>query len=415
MASKENSVLLRNKIVFTSLSSVSLLCGLFIQFYFSNHFHGKELDLFYLGVSFCSVIISMSSGGVSGYLIAAYSQESIKVSLKNTIILFFVIFSLLGAFVFFALVFISTFLIHIDMSTSFPVSFFFLIYLLSLALNIVFQAYSYCHENYSGALCYEVYCVISYILCVFVIVSCKDNFLISCAVFCFRGYIQLIIYAFFSRKHIFYGVVSVREIKSLFADIKLLMGGSAYYKSEPVIDRLFLVANANGIAAYHLVSQIYLAISGLWFKIQVSPAVKSLSRARGNIPDFLMLFNKSIAIQMVVIFISAYILFFSPALNYFSTFSIFSALVNSRNIIYLLYVFFAASLLGQVVSNAYYAIGAPRIPIIVSCVTFTIFIPLKYFTIEKYGVNGLCVLVSSYHFINAIVLWVILRVRLRGG
>ncbi|HCK1269124.1 TPA: hypothetical protein NY247_004995, partial [Escherichia coli] len=96
---------------------------------------------------------------------------------------------------------------------------------------------------------------------------------------------------------------------------------------------------------------------------------------------------------------------------YLESINIFRPIAQNADVVYLLFIFFVASLLGQVVSNAYYSIGHHKTPVIVSCITYTLFLPAKYYLVKRYGVSGLCILVSLYHTVNFIILWLMFRVK----
>lgn len=398
-----------SKLFYIFLSSTTLILSLYVQFLFAKFFHANKLDLFYLGISVCGVIISMSSGGIGGYLISRFSQEINKLSLNIALISFLLIFMVVGLLVVIILAYTSIYILKIDVDESLIISFLFFCYLLSLALNIIYQSYSYCQKGFSGALGYEVCSLISYVFIIALVLTGKGGFIFCCALFCLRGYIQCLVYylTLITKKH--HSYFDISEVKVFLSDIRLLMSGSAYYKSEPIVDRFFLIASSHGLTGYHLISQIYNAVLGLWFKVSVSPLVQKLSRNRDNILGFKLLFRCGLLEQGGVILIAAIIIFFTPFIDFFSRFDIFNPVTTNINIIYLLFGFFAASLLGQVISNAYYSIGNAKIPVVVSCITYTFFLPAKYFIVNKFGINGLCVLVSVYHSLNLIILWLLFR------
>lgn len=398
-----------SKLLYIFLSGTTLILSLYIQFLFANFFHANKLDLFYLGISICGVIISMSSGGVGGYLISRFSQEINKLSLNIALTSFLIIFIAVGFLVFIILAYTSIYILKIDLYESLIISFLFVCYLLSLALNIIYQSYSYCQKGFSGALGYEVCSLISYTFIIVLVLTGKGSFIFCCTLFCLRGYVQTLVYYLSLIKKKNNECFNISDVKVFLSDVRILMSGSAYYKSEPIVDRFFLIASSHGLTGYHLISQIYNAVLGLWYKVSVSPLVQKLSRNRDNTLAFKLLFRRGVLEQGLIIVIAAIIIFFTPFIGFFSRFEIFKPVTSNVDIIYLLFGFFAASLLGQVISNAYYSIGNAKIPVVVSCITYTFFLPAKYFIVNKYGINGLCVLVSVYHSSNLIILWLLFR------
>lgn len=398
-----------SKLLYIFLSGTTLILSLYIQFLFANFFHANKLDLFYLGISVCGVIISMSSGGIGGYLISRFSQEINKLSLNIALTSFLIIFIVVGFLVFIILAYTSICILKIDLYESLIISFLFVCYLLSLALNIIYQSYSYCQKGFSGALGYEVCSLISYTFIIVLVLTGKGSFIFCCTLFCLRGYVQTLVYYLSLIKKQNNECFNISDVKVFLSDVRILMSGSAYYKSEPIVDRFFLIASSHGLTGYHLISQIYNAVLGLWYKVSVSPLVQKLSRNRDNTLAFKLLFRRGVLEQGLIIVIAAIIIFFTPFIGFFSRFEIFKPVTSNVDIIYLLFGFFAASLLGQVISNAYYSIGNAKIPVVVSCITYTFFLPAKYFIVNKYGINGLCVLVSVYHSSNLIILWLLFR------
>lgn len=407
--------MLSNRIIYTVLSAVSLLFSLYVQFMFADFFSGQQLDLFYLAVSVCGVVISMSAGGLGGYLISQFSRDENPLLLNVALNSFSLVFSIIGILVFILLTYTSKYVMNIEFHTTIYVAGFFFLYLLSLSLNLIFQSYSYGNKGRTGYLYYEICSVVSYIIIAVLLLFYKESYLLCCALFCCRGLIQILFYSVAVRKELFAETCSFSKMRDFMAEVKLLMSGSAYYKSEPILDRYFLITSSHGLAAYHLINQIYTAILGLWFKVSVSPLVQKLSSHRNDSIQFKRFYKRGMLEQIIIAIIAGIILFFTPFIQLFSAFEIFRPVIENTNVIYLLFGFFFASLLGQVVSNAYYSQGNARIPVVVSCITYTIFLPVKYYVVKGYGINGLCVLVSIYHSVNLIILWLLFRVNYLNG
>ncbi|WP_426768218.1 hypothetical protein [Erwinia aphidicola] len=406
----EEGWVLLNKASFSLLGVLNLLFGLYVQFYLATVFGYKNLELFFLGVTLCGVVITMATGGINSYLVSNFStSQKGSLDIKNTTLSFIALFGVIGVFVFIALSVIGIYLINLDVVITLNLAIMFFFYFVSLAINLVFQSYSYCKSNCASPLSYELYCALSYIACILLMFLYKHDFYFVCALFCFRGYIQQFLYFMFIYKDYNRESFSLMAVVSLLNKIKLIISGSAYYKSEPVVDRLLLVNGSSGIAAYHLVSQIYTAALGLWYKVSVSVLLKKLTESRDDSDSFNKIYSHGLLQQFFLCLFSGIVIFFTPILHWLSYFSILEFLSKNVSIVHGLYVFFCASLLGQVISNTFYTIGKHNVPVLVSCITFTIFLPLKYYIIGRYGVYGLCLLVSIYHLSNALILFFILR------
>ncbi|AUG99488.1 hypothetical protein PCO86_18300 [Pectobacteriaceae bacterium CE70] len=397
-----------NKIPFLILSISSLLASLFLQFYFANLFSSQLINLFYMGVTVCGVVISMSTSGISSYLISEFSSiKDNKLDIKNAATSFLIFFSILGILVFLFIYIVGCYVLNINEWAVLFFSFSFFIYFLSLAIGIVFQSYAYCHSRTKGVLSYEVLNFFSFLIVICIFYTMKSNEMLFYFIFCIRSLIQIAIYLVLIRHDLSASKFSFENFLYFVKSVRVIIGGSAYYKSEPVIDRFFIISNNTGIAVYHLVSQIYTAALGVWFKVYVSPLIKELTINNNNKKIFNEIYFHGLKKQIYFALLCGFLVFFTPMIDYISRIKIFKILSDGNDIITILFFFFVSGLLGQVISNVFYCVNKHSIPVVVSCITFTIFLPLKYVVTHKWGVEGLCVLVALYHFVNVTILFLI--------
>lgn len=400
-------MLLKSKVIFTALSVTSLVLGLLLQFILADKYVGNLADAFFLVITISGVVITMSTSGMNSFLIANFEigeRGKGYVDILNVIALFSAIFSIISIIISIVIFIISLYLFELSYLDAVSFSFTSFFYIIALSINIVFQSYSYCNKGMKGVVSYEAINVFVFILTIIFIYKYINNFVLCMILFCFRPAIQQAIYYFIVKNDIASNKFSSRKIKFIFHEMKLLMGGGAYYKSEPVVDRLFLIKEVGGISAYHLISQIYTAVLGVWFKVAISPLIRELKESVSSGRHITKQIIKAMTIQTSLAIIGGCILFFTPLLDYLFKIPIFSIIQKNTETVYILYAFFVACLFGQIVSSCFYVFELHKFPIFVSCITFTLFIPLKYLVIGKFGIIGLSVLVAMYHAINTIIL-----------
>jgi peptidoglycan biosynthesis protein MviN/MurJ (putative lipid II flippase) len=79
-------------------------------------------------------------------------------------------------------------------------------------------------------------------------------------------------------------------------------------------------------------------------------------------------------------------------------------IIECWNIMICLSGVFIGGALGQIASSKFYASGDTATPVIISIITYTVYIPLKILLFNLYGVYGLAVLMSVYYIIDFLLL-----------
>lgn len=403
-----------NKIIFLLLSLSSLASGIYLQFYYASLFNGELISYFILGVTICGVMITVSTSGIGSFLISEFVKinSGEKLYLKEALLGFLILFSALSLVACIAIALIGFFSLKIEIYSAFLTAFLFACYLIALSLNIILQSYSYTQSGIKSEVAYEFLSFLSY-AAIFIMIAFfmgeEKSYLFYISLFCLRPYIQIIIYLFLVQREFHITPCSFAKVFAFLGRIKIIISGSAYYKSEPIVDRLLLINNSDGMVAFHLINQIYTAALGLWFKIAVSPWLRKLASLDKDHTDYKKIFSQGLLTQLIPITGGAAFVFMIFLIKPFQENSSLNIIYANSCQVYILFLFFTASLFGQIISNAFYAISYHRIPIIVSCVTFTIFLPVKYLLVNSYGVIGLCFLVSAYHSINGLILYFLLK------
>jgi peptidoglycan biosynthesis protein MviN/MurJ (putative lipid II flippase) len=76
-------------------------------------------------------------------------------------------------------------------------------------------------------------------------------------------------------------------------------------------------------------------------------------------------------------------------------------------------VAFGAGCLGQLTSQAFYALGDTRTPTRLGIVTFTVYVPLKFLAFRAFGIYGLAASTGLFFLVNVALQYVLLSRRLR--
>lgn len=200
-------------------------------------------------------------------------------------------------------------------------------------------------------------------------------------------------------------------IKAAWYRMKPLLLGTAYYKTDPLIDRFMLSSAATGsLSLYYLAQQIYGAIGQVINKAVAAPLVPMFSELykAGDTAKFWKLYNLKIR-QMGMLGLLSVIcllLFGMPLLN---------LLVGHGNVrtndIFLLWLVmilmsgqFVIANIGVVMTSMFYSMGDTRSPTYTGVIAYTLGIPVKIFLFYIFGIRGLALGVSIYFFISLLLM-----------
>ena len=196
-------------------------------------------------------------------------------------------------------------------------------------------------------------------------------------------------------------------ITSTWKRIKPLILGTAYYKTDPLVER-FLLSNSNSgvLSIYYLAQQIYGAANQILNKAISSPLVPLLSQYhKSNDKEGFrkIYFNKLFQVILICLIGVLILVVFGK--------SILQILVGHGNVternvtilwwtmIYLSGMFIGGAG-GQICASSFYSSGDTVTPTRMSAVTYTIYVPAKIITFSFLGVKGLALVTSSYYMIN---------------
>jgi putative peptidoglycan lipid II flippase len=197
--------------------------------------------------------------------------------------------------------------------------------------------------------------------------------------------------------------------------IKPLLAGTAYYKTDPLVDRFLLsMAGSGSLSLYYLAQQIYGAVNQVLNKAVAAPMVPVLSMLHkaGGTADLQHIYHRKL-LHVGLISLSGLLM-----LVLFGE-TLLKLLVGYGNVdaekigelwwimLWLGGLFIGGSV-GQVSSSAFYAIGDTRTPTRLSIASYTVYIPSKVGAFYFGGVFGLAVATSVYYMINLLVqVWVL--------
>lgn len=202
------------------------------------------------------------------------------------------------------------------------------------------------------------------------------------------------------------------DLKSIFLRqawqrIRPLLLGTAYYKTDPVIDRYLLSNTGSGsLSLYYLAQQIYGAVGQIINKAIAAPLVPQLSKLNkiGNMNGFQKIYYK-ILLQVSIISIACSFIF------YFFGQAMLDLLVgygnvNSDNVtdlwrlMILLAGVFVGGVLGQISSSALYALGDTSTPTNIGIYSYSFYIPVKLISFYFFGISGLAIATSAFLIFN---------------
>lgn len=192
--------------------------------------------------------------------------------------------------------------------------------------------------------------------------------------------------------------------------LRPLLVGTAYYKTDPLVDRfLSSMAPAGGLSLLFIGQQIWSAVSQVLNKAISSPAVPRLAvhAARGEWAAFKQMVRKRLR-WMASLTVGGYLVFLAIGERLLHLL-IGHGGVTAQNVEGLWRLMaglggvLIAGALGQITSTAYYAAGDTRTPTRLSIITFTCYVPLKVLAFVRFGLIGVAVATSLFAIVNLLL------------
>ncbi|MBV1914387.1 MAG: hypothetical protein KUG72_03320 [Pseudomonadales bacterium] len=200
--------------------------------------------------------------------------------------------------------------------------------------------------------------------------------------------------------------------------IKPLLLGAAYFKTDPLVDRLLLSMSGSGsLSLYYLAQQIYNAANQVLNKAIAAPMVPQLSRSfnSGNHAEYRHIYYRKI-LQMGILSLLALLVLGVIGQDILELLFGYGKLTKSKVdelwwiMIWLGGVFIGGAV-GQIASTSFYACGDTKTPTQISIFTYTVYIPCKILVFYQWGVMGLAITTSVYYMINLSLLMYFFRKR----
>lgn len=196
-------------------------------------------------------------------------------------------------------------------------------------------------------------------------------------------------------------------ISAAWQRIKPLLLGTAYYKTDPLVDRFLLsTANSGSLSLYYLAQQIYGAASQVINKAIAAPLVPLLSKLHkaGNKKGFRRAYRRKLLQVGAISFVGLLVVgLFGQALL---DLLIGHGNVSASNVTELWWIMiwlsgvFIGGIIGQISSASFYALGDTKTPTRIGIYTYTFYIPGKLILFYFYGVLGLALMTSVFLFAN---------------
>lgn len=201
--------------------------------------------------------------------------------------------------------------------------------------------------------------------------------------------------------------LSSPAISAAWQRIKPLLLGTAYYKTDPLVDRFLLsTATSGSLSLYYLAQQIYGALTQVINKAVAAPLVPILSKLHkaGASAEFQRTYRLKL-LQVGTLSLAGLVVlgFFGQSLlNLLIGYGNVSA-GNVRELWWIMIWLggmFVGGVVGQISSSSFYALGDTTTPTRIGVYTYTIYIPVKIGLYYYFGVVGLALATSTFLIVN---------------
>jgi putative peptidoglycan lipid II flippase len=188
--------------------------------------------------------------------------------------------------------------------------------------------------------------------------------------------------------------------------IKPLLLGTAYYKTDLLVDRFLLsMAGSGSLSLYYLAQQIYGASSQILNKSIAAPLVPALSRLHkaGDKIGFQRTYKRRM-LQVGVISFTGFLVLALFGQSLFALLAGYGQLSGrDLNLLWLMMLLmsgqFVVANLGMVMISMFFSLGDTKSPTIVGVVAYSLGVGIKVLMFYVMGALGLALGVSIYHSI----------------
>lgn len=196
-------------------------------------------------------------------------------------------------------------------------------------------------------------------------------------------------------------------IQQAWQRIKPLLLGTAYYKTDPLVDRFLLsTASSGSLSLYYLAQQIYGAVNQVINKAIAAPMVPLLSKLHkaGDVNGFRRVYRRKL-LQVCVTSLAGLSLL-SLHGRAMLDLLIGHGNVSADNVEQLWWIMvwlggmFVGGVLGQISSSSFYASGDTTTPTRIGIYSYTFYIPAKIAMFYYFGISGLALITSMFVLVN---------------
>jgi len=195
-----------------------------------------------------------------------------------------------------------------------------------------------------------------------------------------------------------------------------LLIGSAYYKTDPLVDRfLASMATSGSLSLLYIGKQIYSLINQVISKAIAAPMIPLLSvhAKAGNWSMFRKIYHQRLLLMAGL----TSLVFFSLLVGgqFFLTILIGYGDITPESvkriwvIMLALFGVLLGGAMGQITGGAFYATGNSGTPTKIAIFTYTIFVPLKAMAFYYYDLIGLALFSSLFFLVNLIFQYVFFK------
>lgn len=212
------------------------------------------------------------------------------------------------------------------------------------------------------------------------------------------------------------------KFRQTLKSLKPLVLGTSYYKTDQLVDRLLVsMAPAGVLSLLHLSQQMYAAANQVLVTAVAAPAVPVLARHAGE-HDWRAFERKMMRTLCVLLGLGALVYALIAFPGYYVLGFVFGHGKLTQPEIRLLWLillafvgFWMTGLSGQILSTSFFAMSDTKTPTKIGVIGFTIGIGLKIGGFMLMGVWGIAMGTGIYMLFNSIVMYWILRKRLRAS
>ncbi len=196
-------------------------------------------------------------------------------------------------------------------------------------------------------------------------------------------------------------------IQQAWRRIKPLLWGTAYYKTDPLVDRFLLsMASSGSLSLYYFAQQIYGAVSQVINKAIAAPLVPVLSKFHkaSDIEGFRRAYYRKLSQVGILSLVG--ILFVGLVGQTMLHLLIGYGNISANNVDELWWMMiwlsgvFVGGAVGQISSSSFYALGDTVTPTRIGMYSYTFYIPAKFVLFYYYGVMGLALSTGAFVLVN---------------